>query len=107
MSNRISSTLWVCVDCYVTEAYGAPSDDPDYKPDREPLGLVDEAFELSSGMSREEHDEDCPNREEWLGEDCGCERQEFSWSSCDGCGSTLGGSRYALTVWTPMIGGRA
>lgn len=25
--------------------------------------------------------------------------QEFSWSSCDGCGSHLGGHRYRLAVW--------
>lgn len=23
----------------------------------------------------------------------------FSWSSCDGCGSTLGGDRYTATAW--------
>lgn len=28
-----------------------------------------------------------------------CERQDFSWSSCDGCGSTLGGTRHAYTVF--------
>jgi hypothetical protein len=25
--------------------------------------------------------------------------QEFSWSSCEGCGSHLGGSRYRLHLW--------
>jgi hypothetical protein len=29
-------------------------------------------------------------------EDCECERQSFSWSQCDVCGSNLGGSRDAV-----------
>ena len=28
-----------------------------------------------------------------------CEDIDFTWSSCDGCGSTLGGSRHAYTAW--------
>lgn len=28
----------------------------------------------------------------------------FSWSSCDGCGSTLGGDREYATAWTPKSG---
>lgn len=28
-----------------------------------------------------------------------CEQYGFSWSSCDTCGSGLGGDRYAATVW--------
>lgn len=29
----------------------------------------------------------------------GCERTDFSWSSCDHCGSGLGGERHAITGW--------
>jgi hypothetical protein len=34
-----------------------------------------------------------------------CDRDTFRWSSCDGCGSTLGGERHAATLWwTPKDG---
>lgn len=32
-------------------------------------------------------------------DDCECEQNSFSWSSCDVCGSDLGGSRDAVTFW--------
>jgi len=30
---------------------------------------------------------------------CDCEKRDFSWSPCDGCGSNLGGDRHAFTIW--------
>lgn len=33
------------------------------------------------------------------GGECECERQSFSWSSCDVCGSGLGGAREAVVFW--------
>jgi hypothetical protein len=66
------------------------------------LSLIDEGDEITTGLIREEHAEDCPNfdGDTWLGEhDEPCETRDFSWSSCDGCGSDLGGSRHALTLW--------
>ena len=39
-------------------------------------------------------------RREWDGShDEPCEDIDFSWTSCEGCGSTLGGSRHAYTAW--------
>lgn len=36
----------------------------------------------------------------WLGTtDCDCETVEFSWSRCSTCGSSLGGSRHAVTFF--------
>lgn len=32
-------------------------------------------------------------------DDCECEQMSFSWSSCDVCGSSLGGSRDAVVFW--------
>lgn len=32
-------------------------------------------------------------------EECDCDVLGFSWSSCEGCGSPLGGDRYAVTVF--------
>jgi hypothetical protein len=61
-------------------------------------------------MLAEEHADDCAvhilwqldaTGPEWATDDveCGCARRDFSWRRCDGCGSTLGGSRDAFTVW--------
>lgn len=35
----------------------------------------------------------------------GCEFMEFSWTDCDYCGSTLGGSRHAITGWLMELRG--
>lgn len=96
---RTASTHWVCVDCY--ETHHGVREDWREPPDREPLNLIPEDAEVTAGLLWEEHDEDCPNRKarEWV-EECECEHVTFSWSSCEGCGSTLGGAREALTVWT-------
>lgn len=100
MTEEAPTLLWVCQDCYVTDANGTPSDDPDYTPDREPLSLIPEGVSVTSGMLFEHHAEDCPNRiEDEYVADCDCETISFSSRVCDGCGSTLAGSRYALTMW--------
>lgn len=80
--------VWVCTDCYFTHHYGATehdgewfageSDDPC---DREPLAKLD-GYNLA----------DNTNSKTGEGMD------DFSWRSCDGCGSTLGGSRFRLAV---------
>jgi hypothetical protein len=49
-------------------------------------------FEVTMGMDREEHE--CGGAEE-----CDCEVRSFSMSACEGCGSDLGGERYAMTIW--------
>lgn len=116
----------VCVDCYISYHYGYravdaaedyaigyPGDDTgladglwwvgesDQVTDREPLHRV------PSGMFL--HDDTCSNH--YYGQDeaddecdqCGRPADDgtgidtFSWSRCDGCGSTLGGSRYRMT----------
>jgi hypothetical protein len=115
-------TYWVCVDCYevhhgireheettaetarrivrhgMADVLRWLGEDP-Y--DGEPLSRIPEDAEVTAGLLFEEHDDDCPNRKvgEWV-VDCDCERMTFTWLSCDGCGSTLGGAREALTVWT-------
>jgi hypothetical protein len=113
-STREHATLWVCVDCYLTH-HGVRDDSndgtfpvhPDARfytsadtytiPDREPLSLVSDADELSAGMMWDEHECD---RDSWDdGNECECELMTFTWARCDGCGSTLGGERHALTVW--------
>lgn len=89
-----SAPLWVCVDCYLThEGYGS---ELDYTPDIEPLSLIPSDVEVTAGMLTEYHECDRPLTMEI---DCECETRDFSWSHCEGCGSHLGGTRHALTLW--------
>ncbi len=81
---------WVCVDCYFAHHYGAHEHDGEwfagdsYTPaDREPLGKL-AGCELADNTNSE--------TEEGM--------DTFSRSPCDGCGSTLGGARYRLAVWS-------
>lgn len=92
------TTYWVCLDCYFTH-HGVREDET--PPDCEPLSLIPEKAKVTAGLLLKEHAEDCPNRLAgcWDDVECDCERMTFTWSSCDGCGSHLGGSREALTVW--------
>ena len=94
-------TYWVCVDCYVSandphsrEELGAPA------PDREPLNMIGEGEEVTTGMMWADHIDPAGCEAAFrVAAGCDCDRRDFSWTPCDGCGSTLGGSRDALTVW--------
>jgi hypothetical protein len=99
MSN--TCTIWVCQDCMLHHANGeCGSCHLDEGHDRDPMGLIDRPMSgrdmVTMGMLVTEHpcDYDWPD-----GSFCDCEIREFSWSSCDGCGSTLGGERHAFTMW--------
>ncbi|OPZ65192.1 MAG: hypothetical protein BWY85_00730 [Firmicutes bacterium ADurb.Bin506] len=106
MTAEATAAIWVCSDCMFHEANGECSSCPGQMfdgHDREPWNLLDrepEGSHVTLGMTLDEHDHDCAVHAE--GEcDKDCEQKEFSWSSCDGCGSTLGGSRHAATLWIP------
>lgn len=95
-----ATLLWVCTDCYLTH-HGYDEHELGTTPDREPLSLIPDDAEVTAGMLAEEHE--CAKREDYEAhrdEECECEQLTFTWSACDGCGSTLGGSRDALTMWT-------
>lgn len=90
---------WVCTDCYFCH-HGTSEEERGEAYPENVLSLIPEDAEVTAGMMWEEHAEDCPNR--IAGEnvdECECEQITFTWSSCEGCGSALGGSRDALTVW--------
>lgn len=93
-------TVWVCLDCALHEANGECGGCHDDGHEEEPLSLV-AGLDLSMGLSREEHAEDCENRieGEWRGE-CDCEEVSFSTSQCEGCGSYMHGQRYAMTLFS-------
>jgi hypothetical protein len=89
MISATFSSVWVCVDCYLTHHYGAQKNDgkwfageSDTPCDREPLNRLSDS-EIADNTNSE------------TGEGI----NDFSRYSCDGCGSTLGGSRYRLAVF--------
>lgn len=88
--------IWVCYCCYASHCNGECCEDELHT--REPLSAIPEGFTVTAGMVEEEHNERC-TEEVRLNDGCDCETREFSWSSCEGCGSHLGGSRHALTLW--------
>jgi len=87
-------TLWVCVDCLF-----AREGELDTTPDCEPWGLLP-GDDVSLGITWSEHDCGRETTHDMDTEcECDCERADFSWQSCDGCGSTLAAERQAYTLW--------
>ncbi len=76
------NVLWKCADCGIA------------LPDKERAN-GDDAACLATG-----HSWHVPVYDTWEGStDCECETQDFSHSSCDVCGTHLGGSRHAVTFF--------
>ncbi len=69
----------------------------------EPLSLIEDTDGIALGMGWERHAEDCDTfRTQGNapgGYECECERDTFSRSQCEGCGSHLHGERHAMTVF--------
>jgi ribosomal protein L37AE/L43A len=93
MTKTETSTLWVCTDCVILLANG---DMPPEPTEYAPMALL-AGQDVTHGST--EH-EGCDNVPKWIGAECDCEVQTFSMSTCDGCGSPLGGERHAVTVWS-------
>lgn len=114
-------TIWVCTDCYFAEANGASlgpdglwyCDGSDTPCDREPLCKTEGFHVHSNTCSNHEiayHTEPDPDDEDdWIDvpdpcPHCGSDELEdgiagFASWPCQGCGSTLGGSRYRMSLW--------
>lgn len=80
----------VCEDCYFAHHYGTHHhagqwyvNGSDIPTDREPLGLLA-----------------CADLSDATDADTGEGIITFSSSPCEGCGSTLGGGRFTLALWT-------
>lgn len=89
----------ICVDCLAFLANGTTGDSPDAKDDAEHAADMAREWgvgtEITLGRMREldESEEDFETDAEDGHHD------GFSWHPCQGCGSTLGGDRYAATAW--------
>lgn len=117
-------TIWVCIDCMLHHANGECGSCNDiYGPhDEEPLGAIEAPFHVAMGTAREEHscreceghyDTDdaltsgvgigepvfCDGTCQPVPEECDCEKDTYSTSQCEGCGSYLHGERYAMTLF--------
>ena len=98
---------WCCTDCLMLIAYDEMPPEMDELATDAWLAEIarrSDGGHWTLGMAADYHDQDCPNINhetgEWLGNaDCSCEEQEFSWRQCEVCGSTLGGTRHAVTYW--------
>jgi hypothetical protein len=85
----------VCVDCMLMDANGEMS--PDRPADLpEPWSAIGFGFHVTMGG---EHNDGCPNRSEWIGEECNCEDLGFTQAPCEGCGDGHHGDRFRYTVW--------
>lgn len=98
------ATVWVCTCCMLTHANGECCElEHGVVDDTMPLELLDRC-EIAMGMDYEEHSAQClrhPSNVAPVPHDyvCDCDTNPFSWSACEGCGSNLGGERYAMTIW--------
>jgi hypothetical protein len=100
---------WCCVDCLMMLANGET--DPNWTDDEtaeylarlDARGVTGETITLGRMFGEDgcEHTSEDWHSGDGTSEDHAesCERQTFSWSSCDVCGSTLGGAREAVTFW--------
>jgi len=91
MDRNNTTKIGICTDCLMMLANGEGPTEPT---DHEPLALV-AGDEITLGILAEEHNEGCVRSYD----QCECENLGFSMESCEGCGSPLGGDRYAATLW--------
>lgn len=106
MNMEVIRTVWVC-QCYMlVHANGECCEEV-----HETWAELGEREVATMGLLTEEHA--CridvtslgqkPGTEFVRGEeDCDCERREFSWSACEGCGNPDGGTRYGFTLWREL-----
>lgn len=97
---------WACSDCVMLIAYSESPPEMSKEDTAAWLERIDARMEGTEHVSpgRMLGGDGC-NCDPDEGDACseehiqGCERVDFSWSRCDYCGSTLGGSREAITGW--------
>lgn len=100
---NVITTGWACSDCTMLIANGETPAEMDETQTAAWLAEIDRRADGGYWVNGGEHDSDCDNLDDegnWVGtSDCDCERIEFTWSSCDVCGSHLGGGRDAVTLF--------
>jgi hypothetical protein len=77
--------IWVCHDCHMQHHYPDHAEGSPWA--RFPSLMIGQVTDWTSDPDDESDDYDVNGH------------QAFSWSACDGCGSTLGGSRFRYAYW--------
>ncbi len=97
MTTDQPSALAVCSDCIMILANGecTYANDEAERIHHEGMAKHINGYEVMVGATRDRHEDGCDLQ------GCQCEDLGFSWRACDGCGSPLGGDRYAATLWLP------
>lgn len=102
MKDQPTDPQWVCEHCLFHLVNGDCTEvdtcSPGSGDENDPMRLFDGMYATPGTLS--EHHE-CQEGPDERDDDCECETNPFSWSACDGCGSPLGGARYAVTGWIP------
>lgn len=100
--NRPTAPQWCCIDCRILEANGdgpAEMSEDDLATWEAGRAAIIGDAQITLGMLAEYHE--CTDDDGTIADECECERNSFSWSPCDMCGSNLGGERAAFTFWLP------
>lgn len=99
MPSTVIGTIWVCDCCLFAREGDGDGCDGNGGCAGEPWKLIGDHESVTLGKTYEEHSCGIESGERMSAAECDCECREFSWSSCDGCGSPLGGRRHAYTLW--------
>ena len=98
---RIHSEISVCLTCMISHANGEDiREEGDGQPDPFSQWVAEFGNGYTIAMGGEHYD-NCTDEDR--AEGCDCEELGFSWSSCQGCDSGLGGDRYRFTVFLPDL----
>lgn len=96
IQNPAGTPGWCCTDCAMLIANGETPPDMTQDETDAWLARTNDAGDVTLGREPGALDCDCWSTDTDQHIE-GCERLTFSWSPCDVCGSTLGGSRNAVT----------
>jgi len=96
--DTLIGTIWVCQCCMLSHANGECCTDDDHGGDGiPPWSSLERGYTMTMGLLDEEHE--CHDNDGNRPDECDCERDTFSKSRCDGCGSWLAGERQAFALW--------
>lgn len=89
--------LSICVDCLMILANGECNYESEADRVKHEAGMVKHLADDEVTLGRLTPNDICQGSDH--DNDCTCDQFGFRWGQCDGCGSVLGGDRYAATLW--------
>ena len=97
---RVLGPYWVCTDCIMFLANGdLPADDSGAASAIVAGCEREDPYRWVCGGTCEEHAPTEENPRAWEAcSEAGCDEMDFSWRTCDCCGSKLGGSRHKASL---------